>query len=51
MEIKIDKDVTNIEEISAQSFNVHKVNSIKSLYPEVRQQSKAPTFALTQLPL
>ena len=36
-----------IEEISVQEYNVHQINSIKSKYPHLRQESKSVTFALT----
>lgn len=36
-----------IEEITVKEYNVHQINSIKKKYPELRQKSKAPTFALT----
>ena len=36
-----------IEPISPKEYNVHVINSIKKKYPELRQLSKAPTFALT----
>ena len=36
-----------VEEISNQRFNVEQINSITRKYPTRRQQSKAPTFALT----
>jgi DNA polymerase-1 len=36
-----------IEEITIDEYNVHVINSIKKKYPELRQRSKSPTFALT----
>lgn len=36
-----------VEEITQREFNVHHVNSIGTLYKELRNKSKAPTFALT----
>jgi DNA polymerase-1 len=36
-----------IEEITTDEYNVHVINSIKQKYPELRQKSKSPTFALT----
>lgn len=36
-----------IEEISAEEYNVHIINSIANKYPLLRQSSKGPTFALT----
>ena len=35
-----------IEEITVQEYNVHQINSIKSKYPDLRQESKGVTFAL-----
>lgn len=35
-----------IQEISVQEYNVHQINSIKSKYPNLRQESKGITFAL-----
>ena len=35
------------EEVPNHLFNVHNINSISKKYPELRQKSKAPTFALT----
>lgn len=45
--ITITGKVSSIEEILPQEHNVYRINSIKTLYPSVRQRSKAPTFALT----
>jgi DNA polymerase-1 len=36
-----------IEEITPKEFDVESINSIQSLYKELRQDSKSPTFALT----
>ena len=36
-----------VEEVPNHLFNVHNINSISKKYPELRQKSKAPTFALT----
>lgn len=36
-----------IEEVDAVAFDVDQINSIQSLYKPERQESKAPTFALT----
>ena len=36
-----------IEKVSPSEHNVERVNSISELYPKWRQESKAPTFALT----
>ena len=35
-----------IKEISAAEYKVRTINAIQDLYPDVRQDSKAPTFAL-----
>ena len=42
MPLTIDEDILEIEEISPKEYNVHTINSIKRLYPNLRQQSKAP---------
>jgi len=47
MEIKIDKLLGDVHEISSQEFNVLEINSINKKHKEERQESKAPTFALT----
>lgn len=47
MELKIDNPISDIQEICYKEFNVLKINSIQQLYPNRRQESKAPTFALT----
>lgn len=41
-------EITKIEVVPASEHNVRRVNSIKKLYPDQRQQSKSPTFALTR---
>lgn len=46
MILNIEGDVTSIEEISLTEFNVAQINSIEYKYPDLRQSSKAPTFAL-----
>lgn len=43
--IVITQKVSSIEEILPQEHNVYRINSIKKLYPKIRQKSKAPTFA------
>lgn len=48
--IIINEKITSICIVSASESNVARVNSIKKLYPQWRQESKAPTFALTGLP-
>ena len=47
MEISITGDITEIKEISSDEYNVAVINSIKSKHKELRNKSKAPTFALT----
>lgn len=47
MEIIIKDAPTSIKEITVQEYNVHQINSISKKYSEFRQNSKAPTFALT----
>lgn len=41
------KPVDSAKEVSPSEHNVKRVNSIKNLFPKWRQESKAPTFALT----
>lgn len=43
--LTIDGEIASIEEVLPQEHNVYRINSIKKLYPAVRQKSKAPTFA------
>lgn len=45
--LTIDQPLTNISEVSRSEHDVHRINSIESLYKSFRQKSKAPTFALT----
>lgn len=45
--LKIDGEVEGISVVTPGEHNVHRVNSIKKLYPHWRQESKPPTFALT----
>lgn len=45
--IPIEGNIVSFEEILPQEHNVCRINSIKTLYPKIRQKSKAPTFALT----
>lgn len=45
--LTIDGEIASIEEVLPQEHNVYRINSIKKLYPAIRQKSKAPTFALT----
>lgn len=43
--IPIEGNIKSFEEILPQEHNVCRINSIKTLYPKIRQRSKAPTFA------
>jgi len=45
--LKITGEVDEISSVGTSEHNVARVNSIKKLYPVWRQESKAPTFALT----
>mgnify|MGYP001105416533 CR=1 FL=1 len=45
--LKIDGQIKSISTVSPSEHNVNRVNSIKKLYSHWRQESKAPTFALT----
>lgn len=47
MEINITSKVIEVNQISQKEYNVAQINSIKSKYKELRNESKAPTFALT----
>ncbi len=47
MEIHISDTVSEANEISYREFNVAMINSIAAKHKELRQKSKAPTFALT----
>lgn len=47
MEIKITGTIKTVDPITAEEFNVLEINSIADRYPDQRQKSKAPTFALT----
>ena len=46
MEISIDS-IESISLVTANEYNVAQINSISSKYKELRNKSKAPTFALT----
>ena len=48
MVLKIEGEINSITEISSKQFNQTQINSIKYSYKELRQESKAPTFALTR---
>lgn len=45
--IAIEEPITSICKVSSSEHDVSRVNSIKDKYPEIRQDSKTPTFALT----
>lgn len=45
--LKIEAPITNIEEIPTTEHDVARINSIEVLYKDKRQDSKAPTFAMT----
>lgn len=45
--LKIDTPISGVSMVSPAKHNVMRVNSIKDKYPAFRQDSKAPTFALT----
>ena len=47
MVVKIQETISSVTEVPIAEHNVQRVNSIKKLYPAWRQESKAPTFALT----
>ena len=44
MHIEI-KSIDEFKEVPSNIFNVKQINSIKSLYGEVRDESKVPTFS------
>ena len=45
--LKLVGTVESVSAVTPSEHNVSRVNSIKKLYPHWRQESKAPTFALT----
>lgn len=45
---KINSPVLSIQEVTCKEHDVTRINSISSKYKGVRQESKAPTFALTR---
>ena len=47
MEISITDTVHSLDKITQQQFNVAQINSIAIKHKELRNKSKAPTFALT----
>ena len=38
--------IKEVKKISSTEFNIQQINSIKQLYPDLRQNAKAPVFAL-----
>lgn len=46
MEISIDS-IESMSLVTANEYNVAQINSISSKHKELRNKSKAPTFALT----
>lgn len=47
MMLTISDPISEVVVVSGSEHNVARINSIKKLYPDQRQQSKSPTFALT----
>ena len=45
--LKLEGKVLSAVEVDPMEHNVSRINSIKKMYPASRQESKAPTFALT----
>ena len=45
---KITNPVTSIQEVTHSEHDVARINSISTKYKGARQESKAPTFALTR---
>lgn len=48
MVLKIDQQIDSVSIVTRSEHNVTRINSVKSLYNKERNESKAPTFALTQ---
>ena len=48
MVLKINEPILSIEMVSNSEHDVVRINSINKKYKEERQESKAPTFALTR---
>ena len=48
MALKITKPIVSISVVSKEVHDVVRINSIKKYHEEERQESKAPTFALTR---
>lgn len=42
--LKINSEIQSIQKVDSSEHNVARVNSIKTKYPDRRQESKAPTF-------
>ena len=47
MALKINVPIDGIQIVSQSEHDVARINSISSIYKEERNESKAPTFALT----
>lgn len=47
MEISINDEVSAVNKVTTQQYNVAQINSISAKHKELRNKSKAPTFALT----
>lgn len=48
MALKIAHPISGIVTVSKEEHDIKRINSIKKTYEEERQESKAPTFALTR---
>lgn len=49
MEITISEEVTEVNKITCDNYNVKRINSIKKKYKNIRDASKEPTFLLTYM--
>jgi hypothetical protein len=47
MVLRITEPIESVSEVSVSEHNVARINSVQFLYAKDRQESKAPTFALT----
>ena len=47
MHIEINNPVKSVQQITSVEYNVAQINSIAIKHKELRNKSKAPTFALT----
>ena len=47
MPIEINNSVKTVQQITSAEYNVAQINSIAVKHKELRNKSKAPTFALT----